>query len=65
MPRRSDRRNLNATVSAEQFAATWRAARRRAMGLAEYLRWLVKRDIEVQGGTWPEDLPERGKYRRE
>lgn len=63
MPRRSNRKQLNITVTTEQYALTKRLAG--AEGLNAYLRRLVAEDAQRRGVCWPDNLPEPGKYTRE
>lgn len=63
MPRRADRKQLNITVTAEQYALAKRLAG--AEGLNAYLRRLVAEDAQQRGARWPDNLPEPGKYARD
>jgi hypothetical protein len=63
MPRKYNRRNLNATVTAEQYQAVTEAAEKCGEGLAEFIRTAVGERVIQHGIEWP-DLPGQGKYDR-
>lgn len=63
MPRKFNRKNLNATVTVEQYQAVTDAAKKCDMGLAEFIRVAVGERVTQHGIEWPE-LPGQGKYDR-
>jgi hypothetical protein len=64
MPRKTIRKQISFTVSAAQHAAFLVQADRHSMTPSDYMRWLLARDADELGETWPDDLLGAGKYER-
>lgn len=62
MPRRTDRKQLNAVLSEAQHAALLTLAGSEVVN--DYIRRLIAEDAARRGIVWPADLPGPGKYDR-
>lgn len=64
MARKSNRKQVNCTVSAAQFEAYQRLKVVTELRGSDLIRNLLETACEQYGIEWPDDLPRRGKHER-